>query len=244
MKFFQKINALITQYDDTHNFTCDICGREVFGGERVCRACMPTLPLNNGAICPFCGRRVGEAGACLDCKEKPLGADKARSLFVHEGEAASLVLRYKRGAKYFVRTFATLALPLVEAEFPDAEVFTYVPMTKKAERKRGFNQSRLLCECLARYCKRESAQVFVKKKETPPQKTLGRADREKNLEGCFALADRKSVKGKRFLIVDDVLTTGATASELAALLRKAGAAAVYVFTVSSVPRKDPFGKKD
>ena len=136
IKLFHKIQELIDLYDDTHNFTCDVCGREVFGGERVCSVCMKELPFNNGAICPFCGRKVGEAGACLDCKEKPLGAQKARSIFTHEGKPMSMVLRFKSGEKFFCRTFAFLALPILKREFSDADVLTYVPMTP-ASQKRG-----------------------------------------------------------------------------------------------------------
>ena len=57
-KLLQKFFAAIKKYDDTYNFTCDVCGREVFGNERVCTACMKTLPWNNGAMCPFCGRKT------------------------------------------------------------------------------------------------------------------------------------------------------------------------------------------
>ena len=62
-KLLQKFFAAIKKYDDTYNFTCDVCGREVFGNERVCTACMKTLPWNNGAMCPFCGRKTEEPGA-------------------------------------------------------------------------------------------------------------------------------------------------------------------------------------
>ena len=68
MKLFDFLSEKIKRYDDTHNFTCDVCEREVFAGERVCDKCLKALPLNNGEVCPLCGRKVGEAGVCLDCK--------------------------------------------------------------------------------------------------------------------------------------------------------------------------------
>lgn len=243
IKLFQTIREWIDSYDDTHNFTCDVCGREVFAGERVCAPCMKVLPLNNGAICPFCGRKVGEAGPCLDCKEKPLGAEKARSVFVHEGKGMEMVLRYKKGAKYFCRTFAFLALPVLERDFLDAELLTFVPMTQKAIKKRGYNQAQLFCKQLARFSGKPMADVLVKKKDTEQQKSLTRRDREDNLQGCFGVSDKNAVKGKKVLLIDDVLTTGATVSEIASVLKRAGASCVYVLTVTSVPRKDPFGKK-
>lgn len=241
--FFRKIKELVDAYDDTHNFTCDLCGKEVFAGERVCAACLKTLPFNNGAICPFCGRKVGEAGACLDCKEKPLGAEKARSVFVHEGKAAEAVLRYKRGARYFCRTFASLALPVLQSEFPDADLLLYVPMTKKAEKKRGYNQSQLICKQLSRLSGIPACEALIKKRDTEQQKSLGRREREENLTGCFSVIEKEKIAGKKVLLLDDVMTTGATIGEISAVLKKAGAACVYVLTVTSVPRPLPFGKK-
>ena len=104
MNFFRKIAAALDRYDDEHNFTCDLCGREVFSGERVCAPCRKTLPWNDGPICPFCGRKVGEEGVCLECKQKPLATDLARSAFTHEMEAQRLVLRFKGGSRYLFRT--------------------------------------------------------------------------------------------------------------------------------------------
>lgn len=239
----RKIKELLDAYDDTHNFTCDLCGKEVFSGERVCTDCIKALPLNNGAICPFCGRKVGEAGACLDCKEKPLGAEKARSVCVHEGKAAETVLRYKRGARYFCRTFAYLALPVLQREFADADFLTFVPMTKKAVKKRGYNQAQLFGEQLARLSGKPLYEVLVKKKDTEQQKSLGRREREENLTGCFGVTGKETVKGKKVLLIDDVMTTGATVGEISSVLKKAGAASVYVLTVTSVTRPLPFGKK-
>ena len=74
-------------------------------------------------------------------------------------------------------------------------------------------------------------------KDTDAQKALSQKERRKNLKGCFEVVKRKEVAGKRVLVVDDVLTTGATADEVTKTLIKAGAAVVYVATVASVERK-------
>lgn len=244
MKFFDFLRRRIKRYDDAHNFTCDVCGREVFGGERVCAQCMGTLPFRDKTVCPFCGRRVKEAGVCLECKKKPLGVEKARSVFVHEGEAARLVLRFKQGEKYLYRTAAELALPLAKREFEDADLIAFVPMTEKAEKRRGYNQSRLFAAELAARWGKELYDGVEKRRETGAQKALGRAEREKNLEGCFHVTDRKGIKGRRVLIVDDVLTTGATVSELADVFKRAKAEKVYALTLTSAEDKHPFGIPD
>lgn len=237
------VGAFFARYDETHNFTCDVCGREVFANERVCDACMAALPWNDGAVCPFCGRKTGEEGACLECKERRIGVDKARSCCTHEGEAARLVRRMKR-TKYLYKTFARLALPLAEKEFSDADALTFVPMTEKAEKKRGYNQSRLFAEELARLTGKPCVSAAVKIRETDAQKYLGRREREENLKGCFRVTEKSAVAGKKILIADDTLTTGATAGELAQRLYKAGAQRVYLITMTSVQKKDPFGKPD
>ena len=180
----------------------------MFCGERMCSVCARTLPFQRGAICPFCGRKVGEAGACLECKEKPLKTQKARSVFVHEGEAVRFVLRFKRGEKYLAYTGASLMLPLAREEFAHADLLAFVPMTKKAAEK---------------------------VKNTAAQKTLGRREREENLKGSFRITNCENVKGKSVLIVDDTMTTGSTSSELAAVFLKAGAKRADLLTLTSVP---------
>lgn len=245
MKFAQlikKISDFINGYDDTHNFTCDICGREVFENKRVCEKCKAALPYIGDKCCPLCGRKVKEAGVCLECKQKPLSTKKARSVFTHEGEAARLVVRYKRGSKYLYRTLAELALPLLLKEFPDCDKITSVPMTKKALKKRGYNQSKLLAEELAKRSGKPYLDTATKQHETQSQKFLGRAEREKNLKGCFHVTDRAALKGKTVLVIDDTLTTASTVSELADCFKRAGAKAVYALTVTSVEYKDAFGK--
>ncbi len=241
--FFTKLKSALGRYEREHNFTCDICGREVFENERVCADCCRRLP-HNTLFCPLCGRKVGEAGLCLDCKQKSLVVKKARSCFLHEGEAARLVVRFKRGQKYLFRTLCDFLLPLMQREFSEADALTFVPMTEKAEKARGYNQSYLLAEELSRRSGIELLSPAVKRRETAAQKFLGRADRAENLKGCFHIHDRKCVRGRRILIVDDTLTTGATCDELAGALLRADAAEVYMITVTSVPKKDPFGKKE
>ena len=151
-------------------------------------------------------------------------------------------MRFKRGEKYLYRTLAAQLLPLLEREFPRADALTFVPMTERAERKRGYNQARLLAEELSARSGVPFIAPAVKRKETSSQKFLTRADREKNLEHVFHVEDRAAVKGKHIVIVDDTLTTGATVSELGGALKRAGAKEVYALTFTSVENKFPFGK--
>ncbi len=233
---FKRMMEFLRNAPRTLAFTCDTCGREIFSGERVCEACKRNLPYPK-EICPHCGREVLEAGVCLECKEKPLAVKRARSLCVHEGEAARLVLSFKRGKRYLRFAFAELLLPLAEREFSQTELILGVPMTERARKKRGYNQSQLAAEELALRWGKPYFSAVEKRRETDAQKTLSRGEREENLKGCFHLVSRAEMKGKSVLIVDDVLTTGSTVSELARVLYRAGAKEVNCVTLTGVPQK-------
>ena len=107
-------------------------------------------------------------------------------------------------------------------------------MTSSAEYRRGYNQSRLLAKELAKRLNLPMIKGGIEKvKETKSQKQLTKKDREQNLKSCFK-ADRQKVEGKVIIVVDDVLTTGATADAICEELKKKGAFKVYFATVASV----------
>lgn len=173
-------------------------------------------------------------GYCTECRAHAPGYDMARSVFVYEKSAKRLILRYKSGHRYLSEAFTDFLLPKL-VEFPDAELLAYVPMTERSEKRRGYNQSRILAEKLSEWTGLEVFDGLVKTKETKQQKRLGIAGRMANLKDCFKVSSRRGLKGKRVLLLDDTLTTGATASEIARCLKRAGAERVYVLTVTSVP---------
>ena len=113
-------------------------------------------------------------------------------------------------------------------------------MTEKAKRRRGYNQSELLAKSLSEKIGVPTLECLAKVKETKGQVTLRRSERFKNLIEAFRVTDKKAVKGKTVVIVDDVTTTGATAQALAELLKKSGALKVYLLTVASRPPIDKY----
>ena len=112
-------------------------------------------------------------------------------------------------------------------------------MTEKAERRRGYNQSKLLAQKLSERVGVQVVECLVKTKETQRQAKLTANERRKNLVDAFKVINKKVVKDKSVLIVDDVTTTGSTAQILAKKLKSAGVKKVYLITVASVP---PFDK--
>jgi len=218
------------------DLTCDICGRETFGAN-LCEDCLKTLVLNDKASCPVCGRKTVQAEICMECKIRPPRFKRAVSAFSYEGGAVVLINKFKNGAGYLKEFFADKICEKL-TNFPQYDCIVYVPLTRRAKRKRGYNQSELLANAVSKRTGKPVIRGAVeKKRRTEDQKNLSREERAKNLSGCFRVVKKEEVKSKRVLVVDDVLTTGATADEMTKVLLRAGAAQVYVATVASVEYK-------
>ncbi|MDE7181448.1 MAG: ComF family protein [Clostridia bacterium] len=217
-------------------FTCDICGIEIFEG-RLCKDCLKTVTFNDKAVCPVCGRKTVRPEICLECKADLPKFKKAASPIVYENGGAELVLKFKNGNGYLKEHFASLMASKLK-DFSAFDCIVYVPMTKSAEKRRGYNQARLLAESLSdKIGVPWIKEAVIKTADTPEQKTLTKKQRIANLTGCFKVAKRNEVKDKTVLIVDDVLTTGATCEAMAKKLLSAGAKQIYLATVASVEYK-------
>ena len=214
------------------NGTCYGCGCDVFNGEPFCKVCLKEMT-GNYVFCVRCGRKIAQGGYCLDCKQQQPLFDKARSLFSYEGETITRIYAMKNGDPALCNAFADLAIPLVRSEL-SADLISFVPMSKKSRRLRGYNQSQLLAEALGRQLSLPVEDLFEKVRDTSEQKSLSRKERQQNLHGCYRLTRRALVRDKTVLLVDDVMTTGTTMEELTRLLKGASTKAVFVFTVASV----------
>ncbi len=213
-------------------YTCELCGRETFG-KWLCADCEDEVSFNLGITCPQCGRRTQKAQLCFDCKTKIPQYKIGVSALVYDGVVIRLIKGYKQGKRYLKDYFAQLLQPKI-SELPPFDAFVYVPMTKKRQKERGYNQSRLLAERLSQLFGIPVADVIEKVADTPDQKRLSAEERAENLKTCFKIKDRKACKGKTFLLVDDVLTTGATADAVCSKLKAAGAAEIYFAAIASV----------
>lgn len=220
------------------NFTCDVCGSEIFSG-RLCGDCLKTVTFNDKNVCPVCGRRTVYPEICLECKAVLPPFKKAVSALVYEGGACLLIAKFKNGNGYLKEFFAELIADKIK-ELPPINCIVYVPMTKKAVNRRGYNQAKLIADSVSRRCKIPCIKdALIKKKDTAEQKTLSKKERAENLASCFTVEKRNEIKGKNVLIIDDVLTTGSTSFVITKKLLSAGAKRVYLATVASVEYK-PF----
>lgn len=203
--------------------------------EAFCEACTGLLERPEGA-CPTCGLpRSGPDAWCEACLlESPLQA-ALRAAWWYGGPARAAVHRFKFEQRPHLYRPLSAALPaLVDPTWPVGAV-AGVPMTDRALAKRGYNPAWLLGLGLARRAglPRPGASTLVKVRETAPQRGLGARERRENVRDAFAC--RAPVAGLHVVLVDDVVTTGATARECVRVLLGAGASSVRVVCLARTP---------
>ncbi len=241
---FGKIGAVISKAVYPDDCNCIVCEKEIPKGSKycLCEQCLKTFPFNNGRICVKCGSPVGnEANYCIDCQNNTKHFDFVRSSLVYEKEAQRIVLDMKfNNNRWIEKHFAEMLFDTYNQNHLDAEIVIPVPLSYKREKQRGYNQALLLAKSLAEKLKLPLADdVVLKVVDNKQQSSLSARERRENVKGVYNLQNASIVKGKKVLLVDDILTTGSTLSEISRLLKKAGASAVYGLVVASPHYKVP-----
>lgn len=229
---------------------CPLCGAALgLGSPRaVCPPCLEGLERLRPPWCPCCGKPFASELAlahspghlCAACRESPPAFDLARAVGPMEGQLRELIHHYKfQGRAAVARELGPLLGQLAEEELGgrlagEEPRVTHVPISPARWRERGFDQSELLARRAAEWLGLPFETTLERRKETSPQTGLPGRQRRRNLRGAFGLRKGAEAAGKRFLLVDDVLTTGSTASACAHALKAAGAEAVWVVTVATV----------
>jgi len=221
---------------------CIACEKEIFDQGYLCDDCKKSMPYSGGVICDHCGRQLkAPQNYCTTCKNRLVSTEKARSVYVYKKPVDTLIQKLKYGnGRYLVEPLAEELSLLYFKSYFNADYLTFVPMHVKAQAKRGYNQSKLLADALSEKIGVQVVQCLEKTKETKRQATLTREQRRKNLIDSFKIIDRKTLKDKTVVIIDDVSTTGSTAEVVAEKLKKAGAKVVYLLTIASVPPKNGY----
>lgn len=222
---------------------CLICGddKEEGGLAGLCAQCRMGLTLNTGRVCAKCGRMlIAEEEYCETCREHERYFDLARSCYVYEGAARDIVTAYKYSSRvYYARHMAQDMAELYNAADMSCSVMVPVPTSKEKIAERGFDHIAVLCLFLSKLLHMPLAEnAITKVKDNSAQAALSGIDRELNVQGVYARGeDISKIKGAHVLLVDDVLTTGATASAAAKVLKRFKASKVSVLTFASTRYK-------
>ena len=217
---------------------CIVCGDDLPEVRQieVCDKCACSLNfISENQCCACCGAPVhGESKACFNCKDTKRFFDKGRSVFVYEGHIEKLIAGLKFNNKpYISRTLGRYLAKLYTELGWQADIVVPVPMTDARKKWRGYNQAELLTQVFSEETNVPiNTEILVKVKETDEQKELSLKDRQNNINDAFRVTDKYYTKGKNILIIDDVMTTGATANACANALKKAYADNVMVLTIA------------
>lgn len=221
---------------------CPICSRVLAADDGLCAACWADLDFITGPLCRISGVPLpfdlGADTLSLPVRINPPPYDKARAAFTYKASAAALIKKLKFGDRPELAGFLAGFMATAGDELLTANaVLVPVPLHRRRLLWRRFNQAAELCRALSALT---GNQIFyeavTRVRPTRQQIGLTRAGRKRNLAGAFAVSDKSAarVKGRTLVLVDDVLTTGATVEAIARVLKRAGARRVYVLTLARV----------
>ena len=223
---------------------CAKCGRVLPGDEDgLCPDCFNEINFISRPYCEKCGRPLAEESPnrqvfCATCLQEHRSPFRlSRSAFRYEDASKNLILSFKfldktENAKILGRWLYNAGKDIWNT---GADVLIPVPLHYTRLLKRRYNQSALLCRELSRLSGLPvDYAAVVRHRKTRPQVEFSGHERIKNVKDAFRIRRPERVRGKRIVLIDDVMTTGSTLKECALVLRKAGAASVDTLTVARV----------
>lgn len=207
----------------------------------VCSECFAAVGPQAGPFCPRCGRffdgAEGPPRLCSECLTSPPRFSALRAVGRYDGALRRIILVFKYGRfPVLGRRLGRLAAACLEAH-PDItaglDAVVAVPLHRKRRLERGFNQSLLIArEIAASRGITLVERVLVRIRDAPAQASLEAPGRKRNVRGIYKVKHPERVAGRIVLLVDDVVTTGATAGECSLVLLRAGAREVRVFVLA------------
>ena len=197
---------------------CVFCHKLTQTGETVCKACAKNLPFVSKELQQ---QSFPHIPVCV-------------SPLFYEGVVRESLLRYKfSGASCYAKTYGDFLRKCIDENGISCDIITWVPLSSLRLRKRGYDQARLLAQELAIRSGIPCLRLLKKTRNTSAQSLAGgAANRKQNISRAYAALDQKSIKGKKILLVDDIVTTGSTLTECARILSGAGASSVSAVTLA------------
>ncbi len=222
---------------------CPLCDTPVSVHGELCATCWAEMNWIDNPKCIKCGYPfpadldLGNAPLCPVCAAGKSELDWIRSACVYDAASRNAMLPFKHGGKIRYANFMSRAMmwALRDIEI-DADIIMPVPLAARRLFKRGYNQATLLARPIARATGIKMDLDSVKRKHRDNMGHKNNRERAENIRGVFSVAHPDKIRGKKILLVDDVMTSGATFSELRRVLIAAGATEVYGVTFCRVVR--------
>lgn len=175
-------------------------------------------------LCPVCTSEI---------KRVKDNKDNYYSYAYYNGVIKKIILNFKYKKVFLAGSILSdFLIELIKENNIVADSIFFVPASKKSIKKRGFNQCEVMSKGIGEALSIPVYKSLIKVKETKEQKTLSKYDREKNIKDAFSIKRPEEVKDKKIILIDDVITTGATIKECEKTLRKFGAKEIVVLTIS------------
>ncbi len=211
---------------------------------RICPACENKLTIIEDTVCNECLNKIKYAGTELieqEFNRKFLSAGIIKAffplyIFEKDLELQSIIHQLKYNGKITIGLFLgkTIAVHLGSIiSTLQIDLVIPVPLHRLKKAERGFNQSEFIAKGLCKHAGlKYSSKILRRKRYTDSQTTMSRAEREENVSGAFSIKNKKAIMNKNIILIDDVITTGATISECGKVLIENGAANIYAFSVA------------
>ncbi len=226
---------------------CFACGEDVQDHGGQCVACWSKIDFISHPLCTCCGvpfdyvsnQEEGAAGLiCGDCALTKNAFDQARAVFLYDDHSKKMILSFKHGDRHEgVPAFANWLWGAAKIWQDEIDIIMPVPLHWRRLFKRRFNQAAEMAHAVGKVTGLEVDATSLKRhKPTRSQFGLGARQRQKNVKSAFSINEKGKVgvKGKTILLVDDVMTTGATLNACAKALKKAGVVKVYAVSLARV----------
>lgn len=213
--------------------SCIVCDDEINGKNPygLCDKCYKKLEFIGEKCCIRCGKpSENEAKYCLLCQNETRYFDTARSAVKYKGNVQKLILEYKfHNKRYLAKYLAKFIEYTVEEYGIKYDIVVPIPLSKSREKERKYNQ---VSEMLRHTKLSPVVEVLTKTRDNERQSLMAGKERRDNVLGVYAVTDKAAVKGKHVLLVDDIITTGATVNEASRVLMASGAQSVTAVSVA------------
>ncbi len=222
---------------------CPYCSEVIDRSQILCDKCFKQIQFIRGCKCYLCGRPLpltdtNEKLLCPNCLEKRKIYDIARSVFIYDSFSRYAILKLKNADRMDLRHFFVHYMLIAGQDIIEkSDLIVPIPLHWRRRLKRKYNQAGILAELLAKKTgKPYKPSLLIRNRHTPSQGRKTHKERKQNVNNAFEINIKENIKDLSILLIDDVLTTGATAEACAKVLKRNGAKAVYILTIAQVVR--------